>query len=195
MMNEEEKKVRRQRSIRNFSQGVATVLLIIGAIVGIYLTILYRKRIHPLINYAIVFDAGSSHTEMFVYHWPADKSDGLGETSTVNELFVCPLASVFTVDPLKKNDKIKLKAISDFEQNLDLLADYFRPCLQKAMEKIPENRYKFSPIFLGATAGMRLARLRNENRAKQILETIREIFSTYPFQFVTARQVSRLLSS
>lgn len=183
------KKVRRQRSIRNFFQGVATVLLIIGAIVGIYLTILYRKRIHPLINYAIVFDAGSSHTEMFVYHWPADKSDGLGETSTVNELFVCPLASVFTVDPLKKNDKIKLKAISDFEQNLDLLADYFRPCLQKAMEKIPENRYKFSPIFLGATAGMRLARLRNENRAKQILETIREIFSTYPFQFVTARQV------
>jgi Golgi nucleoside diphosphatase len=62
--------------------------------------------------------------------------------------------------------------------------------LKEAISKIPSNRHKFSPIFLGATAGMRLARLQNVTQANQLLEKIREIFSSYPFQFVTARQVS-----
>ena len=178
------------RSILHFVQGIAFTLLIFAVLVAIYLTVIYRLRIAPFINYAIVFDAGSSHTEMFVYHWPADKSEGLGTTSSVNELFVCALAGVTYPDPSKRDGVIKLKAISDFEQNLDLLEDYFRPCLQQALAKIPTDRYKFSPVFLGATAGMRLARLKNGTTAKQILETIREIFSNHPFQFVTARQVS-----
>jgi hypothetical protein len=182
-----------RRSLVNFFQGIAFTLLISAIFIGIYLTIVYRARIPPFINYAIVFDAGSSHTEMFVYHWPADKSDGLGTTSSVNELFVCPLESVFYDDSTKKGDKVKLKAISDFEHHLNLLDEYFRPCLKKALAKIPADRYKYSPIFLGATAGMRLARLRNATRARQVMETIRELFTNYPFQFVTARQVSQHL--
>lgn len=180
----------RIRSVINFCQGIAVSLFIFGVFVAIYLTALYHARIVPLINYAIVFDAGSSHTEMFVYHWPADKSDGLGSTSSVNEFFVCPLSSIRVDDPKKSGDVIKLKAISDFEQHLHLLPNYFQSCLHKAMEKIPSNRHKFSPIFLGATAGMRLSRLQNTTRANQLLETIREIFSNYPFEFVAARQVS-----
>jgi len=180
----------RIRSIINFMQGIAVTLFTFAVIVAIYITVIYRARVTPFINYAIVFDAGSSHTEMFVYHWPADKSDGLGTTSSVNEFFVCPLAARYGNDPKKEGDSIKLKAISDFEQHLDLLDNYFRPCLKKAVSEIPSNRHKFSPIFLGATAGMRLSRLQNATRANQIFEKIREIFSNYPFQFVTARQVS-----
>jgi hypothetical protein len=180
----------RIRSIINFLQGTALTLFLFAVIVGIYLTVIYRARVIPFINYAVVFDAGSSHTEMFVYHWPADKSDGLGTTSTVNELFVCPLAAIYTDDSKKSGSSIKLKAVSDFEQHLHLLEAYFRPCLELAISKIPSTRHKFSPIFLGATAGMRLARLQNATRASQLLERIREIFSHYPFQFVTARQVS-----
>lgn len=180
----------RIRSIINFFQGISLTLLLFAVIVAIYITVIYRARVIPFINYAVVFDAGSSHTEMFVYHWPADKSDGLGTTSTVNELFVCPLAGVYTDDIKKPGNSIKLKAISDFEQHLHLLEVYFKPCLKEAISKIPSNRHKFSPIFLGATAGMRLARLQNVTQANQLLERIREIFSSYPFQFVTARQVS-----
>jgi len=184
------KRQHRIRSIINFLQGIAFTLFIFAIIVAIYLIVIYRARVKPFINYAIVFDAGSSHTEMFVYNWPADKSNGLGTTSTVNEYFVCPLAGVYTNGPKKSSDSIKLKAISDFEQHLDLLDIYFQPCLKKAVSTIPSNRHKFSPIFLGATAGMRLSRLQNATRANQIFEKIREIFSNYPFQFVTARQVS-----
>jgi Golgi nucleoside diphosphatase len=180
------------RSIINFLQGIAFTIFIFVSIFAIYLIILYSTRLTPIMNYAIVFDAGSSHTEMFVYHWPADKSDGLGTTSKVNELFVCLLPALFINDTIKNGESIKLKAISDFEQNLDLLEDYFRPCLNKAISKIPTDRHKFAPIFLGATAGMRLTRLRNTTRAQQILERIREIFSNSPFEFVVARQVSHL---
>jgi Golgi nucleoside diphosphatase len=184
------KRQHRIRSIINFLQGVAVTLFIFAVIVAIYLIVTYRARVKPFINYAIVFDAGSSHTEMFVYNWPADKSNGLGTTSTVNEYFVCPLAGVHANNSKKSGDSIKLKAVSDFEQHLDLLDTYFQPCLQRAISEIPSNRHKFSPIFLGATAGMRLSRLQNATRANQIFEKIREIFSNYPFQFVTARQVS-----
>ncbi|CAF0733058.1 unnamed protein product [Adineta steineri] len=180
---------KRIRSIINFIQGIATTLFVIAVIIVIYLTIIYRARVIPFTNYAIVFDAGSSHTEMFVYHWPADKSDGLGTTSSVNEFFTCPVAAVYAGESKKKGEAIKLKAISDFEQHLDQLHDYFKPCLQKAMSQIPSNRQKFAPVFLGATAGMRLSRLRNATRANQVFETIRDIFSRYPFQFVAARQV------
>lgn len=178
------------RSVINFLQGVALSIFLFAVILGIYLIIVYHTRLTPFSNYAIVFDAGSSHTEMFVYHWPADKSNGLGSTSNVNEYFVCPLKAVNATDPTKKDSDIKLKAISDFEQNLHLLEQYFRPCLKMAEERIPANRQKISPIFLGATAGMRLSRLKNATRADQIFETIRDIFSRTPFQFVVSRQVN-----
>ena len=134
------------QSIINFLQGIAFTLLLFAIILAIYLIVLYHTRLTPFTNYAIVFDAGSSHTEMFVYYWPADKSDGLGTTSTVNEFFVCPIASI-TIDPKKTGESIKLKAISDFEQHLDLLQDYFRPCLTEAILQIPSNYQIFSLII------------------------------------------------
>ena len=89
MDDQQEKQERQQRirSIINFIQGIAITLFILAVTIAIYLTVIYRARVAPFVNYAIVFDAGSSHTEMFVYHWPADKSNGVGTTSTVNELF------------------------------------------------------------------------------------------------------------
>lgn len=176
------------RSIINFLQGVAFILCLFAIIFAIYFIILYHGRQQPDTNYAIVFDAGSSHTEMFVYYWPADKSDGLGTTSSVNQYFTCPLKAV----TINSSETSKLKAISDFDQNLSSLKDYFRPCLTEAILKIPAERHKFSPIFLGATAGMRLVRLNNIAKSEQILETIREIFSNSPFQFVLARQVNSI---
>ncbi len=57
------KRQHRIRSIINFLQGIAFTLFIFAIIVAIYLIVIYRARVKPFINYAIVFDAGSSHTE------------------------------------------------------------------------------------------------------------------------------------
>src|SRR5579871_3708171 len=122
MDDQQQKQIRQERirSIINFIQGIAATLFIFSAIIAIYLTVIYRARLTPFVNYAIVFDAGSSHTEMFVYHWPADKSDGLGTTSTVNEYFVCPLQKVVingTVKNETSNDTIKNETIYDTIKN------------------------------------------------------------------------------
>ena len=62
------------RKIMNFLQGIAFTIFLFTIILTIYLIIIYHKRLPPFINYAIVFDAGSKHTKMFIYSWPADKS-------------------------------------------------------------------------------------------------------------------------
>lgn len=33
---------------------------------------------NALFQYGIILDAGSSHTSMFIYKWPADKQNGTG---------------------------------------------------------------------------------------------------------------------
>lgn len=40
----------------------------------------------PSSQYGIVLDAGSSHTAMFIYKWPADKEN---DTGVVSEHSVC----------------------------------------------------------------------------------------------------------
>ncbi|CAF1551132.1 unnamed protein product, partial [Didymodactylos carnosus] len=178
----------------HFVQGVALTLFTLTVIIAIYLTYIYCTKLSPFINYAIIFDAGSSHTKMYVYSWPADKSNGLGTTSTVNEYFDCSLSTIVKTLPttstssMKKAD-MKFRAISDFENHLEYLEEYFHVCLEGAKIKIPSNRHGHSPIFLGATAGMRLLSLRNRTKAENVLEKIREIFHNNPFQFVIARQV------
>ena len=44
------------------------------------------------------------------------------------KLYVCPLRGIIINDAAKHGESIKLEAISHFENNLDLLKDYFRPC-------------------------------------------------------------------
>jgi hypothetical protein len=131
------------RSIMNFLQGIAFTVLVTTIILTIYFITIYHIRLTPFVNYAVVFDAGSSHSEMYIYSWPADKSQGLGTTSTVDEAFVCPLAGIKITDPTKIGETTKLKAISDFEYNLDLLEDYFRPCLAEAISRIPSDQDKY----------------------------------------------------
>ena len=98
-----------KRLIIKFLQGIAFATLLFMIIFAIHLIMAYCIRPKPFINYAIVFDAGSSHTEMFVYSWPADKSDGLGTTSAVSEFFVCQLERIIKHDPIKRIGLLNLK--------------------------------------------------------------------------------------
>ena len=36
-----------------------------------------------LLQYGLVFDAGSTHTALYIYRWPADKENGTGIVSQV----------------------------------------------------------------------------------------------------------------
>lgn len=57
-------------------------------------------------QYGLVFDAGSTHTALYIYRWPTDKENGTGIVSQVEACTVsgecagtCPSLSPSLLDP------------------------------------------------------------------------------------------------
>ncbi|ETE57033.1 Ectonucleoside triphosphate diphosphohydrolase 8, partial [Ophiophagus hannah] len=113
-------------------------------------------------QYGLVFDAGSSHTSLFVYQWPGEKENNTG---MVSQMFSC---------------NVKGPGISSYAKNPSKAGASLRDCLDAAMGVIPQPRQQESPVYLGATAGMRLLRMQNELAATQILEAVSETIQKYP---------------
>ncbi|KAF6108530.1 ectonucleoside triphosphate diphosphohydrolase 1 [Phyllostomus discolor] len=62
--------------------------------------------------------------------------------------------------------------------------------MEKARKVIPISQHHETPVYLGATAGMRLLRLENEWVADNVLAVIRDVLDSYPFDFRGARIIS-----
>uniref|UniRef100_A0A4X2KDN4 Ectonucleoside triphosphate diphosphohydrolase 8 n=1 Tax=Vombatus ursinus TaxID=29139 RepID=A0A4X2KDN4_VOMUR len=123
----------------------------------------------PHAKYGMVFDAGSSHTSLYVYKWPGDKKNGTG---IVSQALSCnvegPGISHYANDPAKAGESLKA-------------------CMEKALALIPGDKHQETPTFLGATAGMRLLRLKNSSQADWIFEEITEVLSQFPVNFQGAQ--------
>ena len=118
-------------------------------------------------EYAILFDAGSSGTRLKIYHFLA--SGHSLQPSDVRELSASP-------------DKAK-PGISDLADDPSQVEDYMTPLLEAAKKTIPEDKQASTPIFLFATAGMRLV---PEDQADAILNEVRKLFNNKekcPFMF------------
>ncbi|XP_071881602.1 ectonucleoside triphosphate diphosphohydrolase 8 isoform X3 [Anas platyrhynchos] len=119
----------------------------------------------PSNKYGMVFDAGSTHTALYIYQWPANKENGTGivsqvETCTVNG-----------------------SGISSYADNATKAGDSLKPCLDKAMKIIPAEQQRDTPVYLGATAGMRLLRLQNSTKAEQVFAEVTKAIREYPVDF------------
>ncbi|XP_015361271.1 ectonucleoside triphosphate diphosphohydrolase 8 isoform X2 [Marmota marmota marmota] len=116
-------------------------------------------------KFGIVLDAGSSHTSLFVYQWPADKEK---DTGLVSQALACqvegPGISSYTSDPTQAGESLK-------------------GCLEEALALIPENQYRGTPLFLGATAGMRLLSQKNSSQAGDILAAVSGVLGQSPLDF------------
>ncbi|KAM5184795.1 ectonucleoside triphosphate diphosphohydrolase 8 isoform 3-T3 [Callospermophilus lateralis] len=116
-------------------------------------------------KFGIVLDAGSSHTSLFVYQWPADKEK---DTGLVSQALACqvegPGISSYTSDPTQAGESLK-------------------GCLEEALALIPENQYPGTPLFLGATAGMRLLSQKNSSQAGDILAAVSGVLGQSPLDF------------
>ncbi|XP_026573573.1 ectonucleoside triphosphate diphosphohydrolase 3 [Pseudonaja textilis] len=142
------------------------LLLSIAIIVTITLVQVNRKQIlSPGLKYGIVLDAGSSRTIVYVYEWPAEKENNTG---VISQTFKC---------------NVKGPGISSYGSNPQEISMPISNCMNKVKEKIPFHLHKSVPVYLGATAGMRLLRLRNESTANEVLQNIQTYFMSQPFEF------------
>ncbi|NXK70190.1 ENTP8 diphosphohydrolase, partial [Sylvietta virens] len=123
-------------------------------------------------QYGLVFDAGSTHTSLYIYRWPADKENGTGIVSQVE---ACTRFSV--AGP----------GISSYADDPTGAGASLKPCLDKAMKIVPAEQQRDTPTYLGATAGMRLLREENSSKAEQVLAEVSKAIGEYPVDFRGAR--------
>ncbi|XP_041792846.1 ectonucleoside triphosphate diphosphohydrolase 2-like [Chelmon rostratus] len=149
----------------HYSQTIPAVVLLIVATVGILLLVLPAKEIEmpPENMYGIVLDAGSSHTSMYIYKWPADKQNGTGIVTQHSEC------------------NIEGGGISSYAGVRGGAARSLEACLNQALKDIPKFRHHQTPISLGATAGMRLLNIVNATESRTVLKEVENKLRSYPF--------------
>ncbi|XP_036395718.1 ectonucleoside triphosphate diphosphohydrolase 3 [Megalops cyprinoides] len=161
-----------------FSAGLALFFLLASVAVLIAVAIVQvHKRSYesPGLRYGIVLDAGSSRTTVYLYQWPAEKENNTG---VVNQTLRClvdgPGISSFGQD-----------AIQD-QKTWNSMAD----CINRTKQAVPLDLQSSTPIFLGATAGMRLLRIQNETASDEILRSMEKYLRSLPFNFQNASIIS-----
>ncbi|XP_005097515.1 ectonucleoside triphosphate diphosphohydrolase 2 [Aplysia californica] len=156
---------------------LAILSFIIGAAGITAICVIRFKDTQAVIDYAIVFDAGSTHTSMFIYKWEGSKFNGTALAAQAGE----------------KCDVIG-GAISSYVNHPNDAGKSLETCLQKAKDMIPQHKHSTTPVYLGATAGMRLLKESNPNETKAILESVRNTFKGSGFKFVAPNEAVRIIS-
>ncbi|XP_026781866.2 ectonucleoside triphosphate diphosphohydrolase 3 [Pangasianodon hypophthalmus] len=128
-----------------------------------------RTYLSPGLKYGIVLDAGSSRTTVYLYEWPAEKENNTG---VVTQTTKCP---------------VKGPGIS--EMNAEAW-NSLKKCMEDITNVIPPHQHKSTPIFLGATAGMRLLHQKSEELSNAVLLAIQEYLRSLPFDFHNASIIS-----
>lgn len=101
-------------------------------------------------RWGVILDAGSSGTRVYIYRW-------LNSTRAQLEAGPKELQSLPKLMTKKKWTKKIHPGVSTFGQNpSDVGEEHLKELLEHALEYIPEDQVSDTPLFLMATAGMRL---------------------------------------
>ncbi|XP_006863838.1 PREDICTED: ectonucleoside triphosphate diphosphohydrolase 8 [Chrysochloris asiatica] len=154
----------------SMKERVLTALLGIAATLGLTALVLVLVEVTSILlppetKFGIVFDAGSSHTSLFVYKWPADKEN---DTGVVSQALTCEAEG---------------PGISSYVSNPAQAGESLRGCLEEALALIPKAQHPKTPMFLGATAGMRLLSLKNNSQAERIFAEVTRVLNQSPVDF------------
>ncbi|CAN9507699.1 unnamed protein product [Ophioblennius macclurei] len=120
---------------------------------------LSRPANHSRIFYAVMFDAGSTGTRIHAYTFI---QSGSGELPLLdNEMF--------------HSIKPGLSAYADYPE---MAGQTVRMLLKVAKKTVPRLEWKRTPLFLRATAGLRLL---SAEKAQALLEQVQHVFDESPF--------------
>ena len=104
-------------------------------------------------------DAGSSHTSLKVYRWPGEKENDTGLVKQYKKS--CHSDGMASLQGIQYYSYVTLHvdsggAISQYIYDPSKAGPSLKGCLDNAKEIVPHDRRSDTPIFLGATAGMRM---------------------------------------
>jgi len=117
-----------------------------------------------LIQYGVVFDAGSSGTRVRVYTYTLSVGDG---------------ASPLGFTGMTEVDRYKVKpGLSTFAKKPQGIMNYLKPHMELAKTVVPKNKRAHTPIFVLATAGMRLEAKQD---TEDVMNEVRRILSNTSF--------------
>ncbi|XP_036983684.2 ectonucleoside triphosphate diphosphohydrolase 2 [Artibeus jamaicensis] len=150
------------------------LLLAAAGLCGLLLLCVPTREVRepPAFKYGIVLDAGSSHTSVFIYKWPADKEN---DTGIVGQHSSCDVHG---------------GGISSYADNPAGAGRSLVQCLDQALRDVPRERHWSTPLYLGATAGMRLLNLTSPEASAKVLEAVTRTLTQYPFDFRGAHILS-----
>ncbi|KAN0061967.1 Guanosine-diphosphatase [Thecaphora frezii] len=123
-----------------------------------------KGNVRPLIQYAIMIDAGSTGSRVHVYKFNyCNKAPELED-----EYF-----------------NLVIGGLSNYGTNPPAAADSLRPLLKDALERVPKELHSCTPIAVKATAGLRLL---PGQQAQDVLAAVRQMLETeYPFPIADGR--------
>ncbi|MGH0172707.1 UNVERIFIED_CONTAM: hypothetical protein FKN15_001954 [Acipenser sinensis] len=156
---------------RKLTVGIA-FLFVVGIIALVTTAVVQNKPLPKNNKYGIVLDAGSSHTSLYIYEWPAEKQN---DTGVVQQLHVC---------------HVKGPGISSYAMDPEGAGKSLQDCMDEAKRIVPERRHEETPVSLGATAGMRLLKLQNPEGSEKVLSSVEKTLSSSPFEFQGARIIT-----
>ena len=145
---------------------VTFILFATGFIVVLSLKDIASKKFPEYeYSYGIMIDAGSSHSTIHIYKWKTRTDKDPPEVTPL-------MGQLLTVNP----------GINSFLGNETGLHDSMKTLIDfaKSGDRIPEKQWKETPLYLRATAGMRLL---NQTSQEWILSRIRTYFMTTGFSF------------
>lgn len=158
---------------------IALVLLILLGSIAALITVAVIQDKWSFITYdmeyGIVIDSGSSRSNIYLYEWPGDKEN---ETGIVKEVKNCRVAG----DGISE-----MKTDSEHDE---ATWSAFIKCLDDISGAIPVEKHPKTPLFLGATAGMRLLEKKDKTSADKIMKNLREFLSAQNFNFQNASIIS-----
>ncbi|CAK6965097.1 ectonucleoside triphosphate diphosphohydrolase 2 [Scomber scombrus] len=152
---------------------VPIALLVFGLVAILLLTVPTEDiKEAPGFMYGIVLDAGSSHTALYIYKWLADKQNGTGVVTQHRECHA------------------QGGGISSYAGQHGAAGKSLEACLDQAVSDIPKERHQVTPVYLGATAGMRLLHMSNPEQSAHILQEVGSKIQSYPFNYQDATILS-----